>query len=112
MKNIVALFTCLILFLSLKAQHTDSLTAATGEKIIFRNAAYRNPISLRSYFIPAFLTSYGFFAMKNEDLKEFDYSIREEVWVDQAHKPITIDNYLQYAPAFSVFVLRAAGVPG
>src|SRR5437762_13141432 len=109
MKKIVALFISLFFLFSLGAQDADSLLTGTNKKII---SSYKNPLSLKPCFIPAFLTSYGLFAMKNEDLKELDNSIKEEVWTDQTHKPITIDNWLQYAPALSVFGLRAAGIPG
>src|SRR5258706_8469776 len=109
MKKIVALLTSLFFLFSMEAQNLDSLITGVNKKI---NSSYKDPLLLKPYFIPAFLTSYGFLAMKNEDLKDLDNSIKEEVWIDQIHKPITIDNWLQYAPAFSVFGLRAAGVTG
>jgi len=109
MKKIITLFINLLFLFSLKAQYTDSLITGTNEKII---STYKNPLLLKPYFIPAFLTSYGLFAMKDEELQDLDNSIKEELWTDIKHKPITIDNWLQYAPAFSVFGLRAAGIPG
>jgi len=112
-KKAVTLITIiLIFFFSVNAQYTDSLTAEANKEIIASGSVCQNCFSLKSYFIPAFLTSYGLFSMKNEDLKEFDNSIKEEVWTDSKHHPIPIDNYLQYAPSFAVFGLRAAGIPG
>jgi len=109
MKNIVDLLISLFFLFSLGAQNHDSLISGAYKKI---NSSYKNPLLLKPYFIPAFLTSYGLFAMKDEELQDLDNSIKEELWSDIQHKPITIDNYLQYAPAFSVFGLRAAGIPG
>src|SRR6266404_3786285 len=112
-KKAVTLITIiLIFFFSVNAQYTDSLTAKANKEIIASGSFNQNYFSLKSYFISAFMTSYGLFSMKNEDLKEFDNSIKEEVWTDSKHQPFPIDNYLQYAPAFAVFGLRAAGIPG
>lgn len=110
-KSVFTILNC-ILFYSGNAQYTDSLTARVNREIIAANSVYQSHFSLRSYFIPAFLTSYGLFAMKNEELKEFDNSIKNEVWTESRHAPIKLDNYLQYAPGLSVFALRAAGVQG
>jgi len=99
-------------FFSLNAQYTDSVAARENKEMIAINSLYANHFSMRSYFIPAFLTGYGMFAMKNEELKELDNSIKNEVWIEAKHKPITIDNYLQYAPGLAVFGLRAAGIYG
>lgn len=113
MKKIIVFVSFIFFFFfSSNAQYIDSLVTQADKKIISREPSSENHLLFKPYFIPAFLTSYGFLAMKNEDLKDLDNSIKEEVWIDQIHKPVTIDNWLQYAPAFSVFGLRAAGVPG
>jgi membrane-associated phospholipid phosphatase len=99
-------------FCSLQAQYTDSLTTRHDKATIALTASFPNHFSLKSYFIPGFLTAYGMFALRNEELIEFDNSIKNEVWTEPKHKPITVDNYLQYAPGLAVFGLRAAGIYG
>jgi PAP2 superfamily len=99
-------------FFSLTAQYTDSLLAPENKEILPTNFLDPHHFSLRSYFIPSFLTCYGMFAMKNEELKELDNSIKNEVWIEAKHKPINVDNYLQYVPGLAVFGLRAAGIYG
>lgn len=106
------LTTASILFIFLlNAQTTDSLIRKNYRELNFSKSS-SNPMSFKSCFVPYLLTGYGMLAMTNAELTEFDKSIKEEVWTDHSHHPFPIDNYLQYAPAFSVFGLRAAGIPG
>jgi membrane-associated phospholipid phosphatase len=111
-KAIVLITLNCYLFLSSGAQYTDSLTAKADQAMMAGNSLNQDHFSLRSYFIPAFLTSYGLFSMKNEEMKELDNSIKNEVWTEPTHRPIKLDNYLQYAPGLAVFGLRAAGIAG
>lgn len=67
---------------------------------------------IKSLLIPAGLITYGFIALENDGLKNLDNSIKEEIWTERPHKPITIDNYLQYAPAVAVYGLNAVGIKG
>jgi hypothetical protein len=67
---------------------------------------------IKSLLIPAGLIIYGFIALENDGLKNLDNSIKEEIWTKRPHKPITIDNYLQYAPAVAVYGLNAVGIKG
>jgi len=66
----------------------------------------------RSLIVPAAMISYGFLALKNGALQDLDHSIRDAVWEDNPHRRLTIDNYLQYAPAATVYILNAAGIKG
>ncbi|MFZ6025003.1 MAG: hypothetical protein ACOYVG_11190 [Bacteroidota bacterium] len=34
-----------------------------------------------------------------DGLKSLDDSIKDEIWTKNPHKPITTNNYLEYAPA-------------
>ncbi len=67
---------------------------------------------LKSLIIPAGLITYGFIALENDRLQNFDNNIKEEIWTENPHRPIKIDNYLQYAPAAAVYGLNAFGIKG
>jgi hypothetical protein len=67
---------------------------------------------LKSLIIPAGLITYGFIALENDRLQNFDNNIKEEIWTENPHTPIKIDNYLQYAPALAVYGLNAVGIKG
>jgi hypothetical protein len=67
---------------------------------------------LSSYLVPAAFITYGFISLENDHLKSLDDKIRNEIWVERPHHQITIDNYLQYAPAAAVYGLNAAGIRG
>src|SRR5882724_4486459 len=68
-------------------------------------------LRMRSIVVPLALITYGVVAQSTEELREFDISIKNVVRKDaDFHSPV--DNYLQYAPALSVFALNAAGIKG
>jgi hypothetical protein len=67
---------------------------------------------IKSLLLPAGLMTYGFIALENDGLKNLDNSIKEEIWTERPHNPITIDNYLQYAPGVAVYGLNAVGIKG
>jgi hypothetical protein len=72
----------------------------------------RSTLKPSSFVVPVALISYGFVALRTNAMKNFDKEIQEEIWQDHPHKPFAIDNYLQYAPAFFVYALNAAGIKG
>jgi membrane-associated phospholipid phosphatase len=58
------------------------------------------------------MVAYGFAALKWQPLVSFDHSVRSAVWTDNPHSRLPVDDYLQYAPALTVYVLNAARVRG
>jgi len=66
---------------------------------------------LRSFILPSALIAYGVIAINNEDMKEWDMSLKNEVRKDADFKT-KIDNYMQYAPALAVYGLNIAGIKG
>ncbi|HEX7902462.1 MAG TPA: phosphatase PAP2 family protein [Chitinophagaceae bacterium] len=68
--------------------------------------------NLKSLILPASLITYGFISLESDGLKALDNHIKEEIWTDHPHKPIKVDNYLQYAPAAAVYGLNAIGIKG
>lgn len=67
---------------------------------------------LTSLILPIAFITYGVVSLSNHHLKSLDNEIKEEIWTDHPHSRITIDNYLQYAPAAMVYGLNAAGIKG
>lgn len=66
----------------------------------------------RSFFIPAALIVYGFISLGSDGLKDINEEVQEDAWTEHPHKYQHIDNFLQFAPAISVYALSAAGIHG
>lgn len=67
---------------------------------------------IRSLKIPSILITYGFLALENDNLKALNNSIKNEMREDHPFFRTSIDNYLQYAPAVTVYGLNAMGIKG
>lgn len=67
---------------------------------------------IRSFIIPAALISYGGFSLESDALKDINEDVKEEIYTESPHKKISIDNYLQFAPAAAVYGLNAIGIKG
>lgn len=75
-------------------------------------ATASHPFPFRSFILPGAMIAYGFVALNADGLKNINQKVREEVWTEDPHKRVTIDNYLQFAPAVTVYALNLAGVHG
>lgn len=62
--------------------------------------------------LPAVLTSYGYIALGNEELKEVDLDVKKRIWDTHPHQPRHFDDWLEYMPGFSVYVLNGLGYEG
>ena len=69
-------------------------------------------ISAKSILIPAVLIVYGFSTLVSSDLQSVDKSIKQEIWTNHPHGLFKLDNYIQYAPAASVYALNIFGIKG
>lgn len=61
------------------------------------------------YLVPVSLVAYGILTQTNESLRELDYEIRGEV-KEHVVDRVSIDDYLQFAPAVSVYGLDLLGI--
>lgn len=102
----------LILFLmicplSLKAQQSknenDTIVNAVSPKAYNFKARY--------LIVPVALIGYGVIGQDNGQCQKINNSIRNEV-VEDIDQKLTIDDFMQYAPAASVYALNLAGVEG
>ncbi|MGN6491476.1 MAG: phosphatase PAP2 family protein [Agriterribacter sp.] len=73
------------------------------------SAAYA--LNFQKLVIPAIAITYGVASLKVNNLKRFDFLVKDGV-ERQALKRTRLDNYAQYAPALLVYGLNAAGVKG
>ncbi len=117
------LFLSLVIFsaMTVNAQEEFRNTVASNDTIGYRPSytlqqtmakMSENRKRLRSVIVPAAMITYGFVSLENDGLLKLDNSIKNEIWTEDPHKPITVDNYLQYAPAFAVYGLNALGIKG
>lgn len=58
------------------------------------------------------MLTYGFVALGNQTLQDFNHSTKAELREDNPHFSTTLDNYLQWSPAAAVYALNAVGVHG
>lgn len=114
------LFFCLVVIAGnfipltfLKAQEADSaeLKRWNMELTPLKFSEYQfKPHRLN--LVPGLMVLYGFASLHNGELKNWNLEAREEIWEEHPHTFNHLDNYLQYAPVFSVFALNATGLHG
>ena len=105
---------------STEAQVTDSLSLrkiSNSDTQINSNTSLKlkvpdNTFRIKPYIIPSVMVLYGITSLGNNSLKNVNKELRDEIYAESPHNKIHADNYLQFAPAVSVYLLNAAGVKG
>jgi PAP2 superfamily len=69
-------------------------------------------IGASAFILPGAMIAYGVLAVRNGTLQHVNGDVKEQIWQDNPHRPFHLDNYLMFAPTFSVYALNAAGVHG
>lgn len=105
MKKILIIFTSLILSFASQAQQLKQVDSDAVDSL--KNIKFK----YKQLIIPVVLTSYGFVALHNSKLLEFNRSVRNEIIKDN-HSNLHIDDYSQYIPALTVYALNNLGVKG
>ncbi len=114
---ILAIFLCSLSGI-LKSQdslkiHSEKLASDSLKNRGTTNISGSQPeMSYKSFILPSVLIVYGSLGLGNNPVSSLDHQIQEEVWVKNPHQPITIDNYLQFAPVATVYLLNAVGIKG
>jgi len=99
--------------LHVSAQRTDSIDHSTQKPLHIRPLpASKNYLSAKSIIIPGTLISYGFSTLESGALQKVNRGICEEVTEDMSGFHTRVDDYLQYAPTASVYMLNAVGIKG
>lgn len=110
----------IVLFISFLPASLPAQSIDTSRTFNFSDAATEaravpagtNHSLYKKMVLPAVLTSYGYLALGNEELKEWDHDVKDKVWNDHPHQPNHFDDWLQYMPGFSVYVLNSLGYKG
>lgn len=100
-------FILMLMSFALQAQlsnekEIDSLAFKTSSQLKFNK---------KQLIIPAALITYGIVGLESDFLKGINAEVKEEVTENIDHK-LTIDDFSQYAPAASIYALRALGIKG
>ncbi|MEO6719333.1 MAG: phosphatase PAP2 family protein [Ferruginibacter sp.] len=107
-----------ITFFSVKGQYNDSATAAAYACDTFslrqswKNADKKQKSHSVTWLAPAMMVLYGLSSIENRELKNINQEFKEEIYAEHPHNKVSIDNYLQFAPAIAVFGLNATGIKG
>lgn len=105
-----------VLAITANAQVNDStLNSLYVRDSVRQNYSWRLPtqkksFNVKSYIIPGLMVVYGITAIENDGLKSLNTEFKDELYAENPHKKIHIDNYLQFAPAAMVFGLDALGI--
>ena len=117
-KAIVTLILSLLMIHSAEAQLTDTSKHISSKidtnslKLNWQDVKAKNGFPVKSLLVPGFMIAYGFTALENDGLKHFNTEIKDEVYAENPHKKISMDNYLQFAPTVMVYGLNAMGIKG
>lgn len=87
------------------------LWQTSGAQMIIPDSITSNKLALKHLIIPSVLIAYGFIGLKSNAIQTLNSEIKEEVNENIYHK-ISIDNFMQYAPAAAVYGLNTLGIKG
>lgn len=105
MKKTIFSFTLLIFSTILFAQYNsnkDSIKKKTVQELKF---------STKQIIVPSLLFTYGIVAIESDYLKLINTELRNEL-KENIDEKITMDDFTQYFPTASVYILNNVGIPG
>lgn len=106
LKQNLILFAILLITISINAQE-----AIKKDSIIIKGN-YSLKFNYKQLIIPTLLITYGAIGTEKIDyLKELNFEIRREV-IDDIDQKTSIDDFSQYVPALTVYVLNNLGIQG
>lgn len=88
------------------AYRTITINDTTG------SATGKNVIRMRQLILPGTAVAYGFLTMNSNALKDLDQEAKHTFYSEHPHRPIVVDDYLQFAPGGAALLLSAAGLKG
>jgi PAP2 superfamily len=114
-KPVLVSIISILVFQSAQAQYTDTaktIFAKPDTNSLKINLQNKKRLTTKSLLVPGIMIAYGFTAIENDGLQRFNAEIKDEVYTENPHKKVSIDNYLQFAPAAAVYGLNAMGIKG
>jgi membrane-associated phospholipid phosphatase len=116
MKSIsILIFVLLISYPTFSQQIPDSARFVEHTSI---NRIYSEDPSLlqtphfKEWIVPTTLILYGVLSVHVDALTDVNEQVHNLIWVKHPHNTVSIDNYLQFAPAVAVYGLNLAGIHG
>lgn len=106
-QKIYVFFLFLIINLSFSQQSFEKINS---DSIVVKNKKFYD-FKYKQLIVPSLLISYGVLAVDNGQLEIFNAEIKEEVG-EHIDDKISIDDFSQYAPLTSIFVLDLIGTKG
>lgn len=106
MRNTLFIQFCFLIPLTINCQ-TKIRNDSINKFIPFENPK----LSSFQLMIPSVLIGFGLIGLKNNELKLVNDEIKEEV-NEHIDKKISIDDFMQFAPALSVYSLNILGIKG
>jgi membrane-associated phospholipid phosphatase len=108
---------CLVAFyLRANAQDGENILISNPQRTFDRSFLLDDSLPAKNkyaqWIIPGSMILYGFLAIHIDPLTDINEDIKDEIWTEAPHKTVTIDNYLQFAPAAAVYVLNVVGIQG
>jgi hypothetical protein len=109
------LFVCIVTFGTLicnaqQAIDTTTNLQTTTNKVVLKNDHITS--TYKALILPTTLIAYGIIAQGNNGLKQLDKSTQASIVTNHVGYKTKVDNYLQFAPAISVYALNVFGVKG
>jgi membrane-associated phospholipid phosphatase len=110
---VISLLAATLFFLpaTSKAQVQDSLSREDSVRL-FNTTPPAKESWGRMLLLPSVLVGYGVASLEMKPLRQLNHHVREEVYLENTHKNVSLDNYLQYAPGLMVYGLNMAGIKG
>ncbi|MCF6402833.1 phosphatase PAP2 family protein [Chitinophaga filiformis] len=116
-------FLCLCLLIAgllphvSSAQQQDSIINTAAPKFQPDSFYQHRPENIKRRYkglllVPATFIVYGAASLSVNSLKGVNNHFKEEIYLEGNRRVYDFDNYLQYAPAFLVYGLNAAGIKG
>lgn len=89
-------------------QKTIDTTISTSS--FYPTESVKSPMKIPAIVIPSAMIAFGAFTMNNHNEYSLNEKIQDAVWEKNPHKLNHADNFLQIAPAASVYLLNAFGI--
>lgn len=90
----------------------DTTVVKHEKKIDLLQAESKKHFPLKQLLIPGFMLAYGFTSLENDGLRHINEEFKDELYTENPHRTVSIDNYLQFAPAAIVYGLNVIGIKG
>ena len=100
------------------AQFSDTTAILKNAGIKHEKNINLQPLESKKIFpfnqllIPGFMLAYGVTSLENDGLRNINEEFKDELYAENPHRIVSIDNYLQFAPAAAVYALNAMGING